>query len=119
MGARRDRRGDAVAPAGRAVAPCQGRAMPWKGHGTSPSPTGSIRTPVESRRRLSALAGRWPGPRWPGPLHAQPAVPEGLTIAPVARTTDELLASWTAVADCYREHDSNEVAGAMPWEEDA
>ena len=97
--------------------------MPWKGHGTSPSPTGSIRTPVESRRRLSALfrralagaalAGAAPA------VHAQPAVPEGLTIAPVARTTDELLASWTAVADCYREHDSNEVAGAMPWEEDA
>ena len=50
---------------------------------------------------------------------AQPAVPEGLTVAPTARTTDELLASWTAVAGCYREHDSNEVAGAMPWEEDA
>ena len=87
--------------------------MPWKGHGTSPSPTGSIRTPVEPRRRLSALAGAATA------VHAQPAVPEGLTIAPVARTTDELLASWTAVADCYREHDSNEVAGAMPWEEDA
>ena len=29
--------------------------MPWKGDGTSPSPTGPIRTPVESRRRLSAL----------------------------------------------------------------
>ena len=97
--------------------------MPWKGHGTSPSPTGSIRTPVESRRRLSALFRRaLAGAALAGAaaaVHAQPAVPEGLTVAPTARTTDELLASWTAVAGCYREHDSNEVAGAMPWEEDA
>ena len=92
--------------------------MPWKGHGTSPSPTGSIRTPVESRRRLSALAGAALAGA-AAAVHAQPAVPEGLTVAPIARATDELLVSWTAVAGCYREHDSNEVAGAMPWEEDA
>ena len=61
-----------------------------------------VRTPVESRRRLSALLRR----ALAGAVlavaatavHAQPAVPAGLTVAPVARTTDELLVSWTAVA---------------------
>ena len=61
-----------------------------------------VRTPVESRRRLSALLRRaLAGAALAGAataVHAQPAVPDGLTVAPVARTTDELVVSWTAVA---------------------